>query len=133
MGGWADPEAMVIAYLTEHLPERLTPDPFGPPMQVAFATAVPDPRPDRLVRVMLSGSERRTVVHRRSKITIEAWSDHGEADASALMEAVYNTLDAWQLVPPFDGWPSGPYQQTDPKTSTSRYIATCIVQHRAQE
>lgn len=125
---WADAEAMTIAYLTDHLPAVLPPD-----VEASLSTGIPEERPPRLVRVMLSGSQRRTIVHRDSRITLECWSDHGEADASALMEAVYQAIDDWELVPPFDGWPSGPYLQPDPDTGTSRYVATCIVRHRAED
>lgn len=126
---WADAEAMALGYLEAALPALLGPD--EPP--VALATGVPDPRPPRLVRLMLSGSTRRTLVHRDSRITVECWSDDGEADASRLMEHVYAALDGWELVPPFDGWPSGPYLQPDPDTGTSRYVATCLVRHRAED
>lgn len=125
---WADAEAMTLDYLAEYLLPRLDDG-----ETVALSTGVSDPRPPRLVRVMLSGSTRRTLVHRDSRITIECWSDFGEADASRLMEHVYAVLDDWELVPPFDGWPSGPYLQPDPDTGTPRYVATCLVRHRAED
>lgn len=126
---WADAEAMTLDYLAEHLPPRLDDG-----ETVAMSTGVPkEDRPPRLVRVMLSGSTRRTLVHRDSRITVECWSDLGEADASRLMEHVYSVLDGWELVPPFDGWPSGPYLQPDPDTGTPRYVATCLVRHRAED
>ena len=129
---FADAEAMTIAYLTEHLPDALA-DWIDYGDQVSISTFVPDPRPGRIVRVQLSGSERRTVVHRDSKITIECWSDRGEEDAARLMEAVYGVIDDWELVPPFRGWPSGPYRQPDPATATARYVATCLLNHRAED
>lgn len=131
---WADAEAMTIAHLQDTLPPLL--EASGDYDPVAISTTVPaDPaeRPPRLVRLMLSGSERRTVVHRDSKITLECWSKQGEADAARLMEHVYAAIDAWDLVPAFGGWPSGPYLQPDPATGEPRYVATCLVRHRAED
>ena len=128
---WADAEAMTLAYLQEALPPLL--EASGDYDPVALSTTAPEEPPPRLVRVMLSGSERRTVVHRDSKITLECWSNQGEAEASRLMEHVYAAIDAWDLVPPFGGWPSGPYLQPDPTTGTPRYVATCLVRHRAED
>ncbi len=128
---WADAEVMALAYLRETLPPLL--ESSGDYDPVVLSTTVAEGRPPRLVRVMLSGSERRTVVHRDSKITLECWSDRGEADAARLMEHVYAAIDAWDLVPPFGGWPSGPYLQPDPTTTTARYVATCVVRHRAED
>ena len=128
---WADAEAMTIAYLRDALPPLL--EASGDYDPVVLSTTVPEERPPRLVRLMLSGSERRTVVHRDSKITLECWSDSGETDAARLMEHVYAAIDTWDLVPAFGGWLSGPYLQPDPTTSTARYVATCLVRHRAED
>ena len=96
------------------------------------ATTVPDPRPGRFLRLMLSGSERRTIVHRDTRITIECWNSAGEAAAAHDAELVYMAMDAWDLVPDFDGFPSGPYTQPDPETGTPRYVMTCLVRHRME-
>lgn len=119
---WADAEAMTRDYL------RGRAELAGH----VVSTTVPKRRPATLIRLMSSGSERRTVVHRDTRITVECWHDGGEAAASRLAEDVYAALDAWALVPDFDGWPSGPYPQPDPVTGAARYVMTCIVRHRME-
>lgn len=121
---WADAEAMTRAYLLGTLPAR--------GLSVPVATAVPDPRPARFVRLMASGSSRRTIVHRDTRITVEVWNAAGEAAAALDAECVYLALEDWELVPDFDGWPSGPYPQPDPDTGTPRYVMTCLVRHRLE-
>ncbi|MFT3877140.1 MAG: hypothetical protein QM708_12065 [Propioniciclava sp.] len=122
---WADAEKMTLDYLAAALPGRLDED-------VVLSTTVPSPLPDCLVRVMSSGSERRTIVHRDSRITVECWWPGDESRASRLAEIVYETLDEWELLPAFDGWPSGPYPQPDPTTGCPRYVMTCVVRHRTE-
>lgn len=121
---WADAEALTRAYLLDVLPSR--------GLDVPVATVAPDPRPERFVRLMSSGSERRTIVHRDTRITVEVWNALGEAAAAADVEVVYLALDDWELVPDFDGWPSGPYPQPDPDTGCPRYVMTCVVRHRME-
>ena len=121
---WADALTRARAYLLDVLPSR--------GLDVPVQTVVPDPRPDRFVRLVDSGSERRTIVHRDSRVTVEVWNALGEAAAVADAEVVYDALDAWELVPDFDGWPSGPYAQPDPDTGTPRVVMTCIVRHRSE-
>lgn len=115
---WADAEALTITYLN------------GTGLFGEVSTQVPEPRPDRFVRVMSSGSSRRTLVHRDTRITVECWDAESEAAACELAEQVYAALDDWDLVPTFDGWPSGPYPQSDPNTGCPRYVMTCLVRHR---
>ena len=123
---WADAEAMARAYLLDALPAHGLDG-------VPVSTTVPKPRPARFVRLMSSGSERLTLVHRETRITAEVWNAAGVAEAARDAEAVYMALDGWDLVPPFDGWPSGPYPQPDPTTGTPRYVMTCAVRHRMED
>lgn len=121
---WDDALARTRAYLIDALLAR--------GLDVPVGTTVPDPRPGRFVRLVDSGSERRTLVHRDSRVTVEAWNAGGEAAAVADAEVVYDVLDSWELVPAFGGFPSGPYAQPDPDTGTPRVVMTCIVRHRSE-
>lgn len=121
---WADAVAICRRYLVDHPSLNYTDD--------TCATTVPEDRPDRFVRLLDSGSERLTIVHRDTRITIECWNAAGEAAAHDDAEAVYVAIDEWELVPTFDGWPSGPYFQPDPDTGTPRYVMTCLVRHRME-
>ena len=122
---WADTLAMTRQHLLADPTLGLTPG--------TCSVDVPDPRPDRFVRLVNSGSERRTIVHRDTRITVECWNEGGSASASADAEAVYVALDDWDLVPDFDGWTSSPYAQPDPDTGCPRYVMTCVVRHRMEE
>lgn len=124
---WADAEAMTLAHLRDTLPPLL--EASGDYDPVTLSTTAPEEPPSRLVRVMLSGSERRTVVHRDSKITLKCWSNQGEAEASRLMEHVYAAIDAWDLVPHLEaGHPaltSNPTRRPAPRdTSPHAWFAT---------
>lgn len=125
---WVDVEALTTQYLTDELPSRL---PEG--VSAVIAKNVPEPLPALLVRLMLSGGQRRTLVHRDSLVTLECWAKSGDAAASRLAEIVYSALDDWVLVPDFDGWTAGPYLDPDPDTGVSRYVMTCIVRHRIED
>ncbi|MDR2930662.1 MAG: hypothetical protein LBV06_07160 [Propionibacteriaceae bacterium] len=119
---WADVEKLTIDYLN------------SANLGVPIATTVPaSDRPSRFVRLQSGGSRRRTIVHRDTRVTVECWSSLNEEDASHLAELVYQTLDDWDLVPPFDGWQAGPYPQPDPDTGTPRYVMTVIIRHRMED
>lgn len=122
---WADAVAMTRTYLADTLKARGYPG--------AVETRIPDPRPDRFVRLMNSGSERRTLVHRDTRITVEVWNAQSEGAAVADAEVVYDALDDWDEVPVWDGWPSSPYEQQDPESGCPRVVMTCIVRHRTDE
>lgn len=121
---WADALAMCRTYLIDHPDLDYTDD--------TCDASVPDPRPDRFLRLVDSGSERRTVVHRDSRVTVEVWNADGTAAAKRDAEAVYAALDEWELLPVWDGWPSGPYSQPDPESGTPRYVMTCLIRHRQE-
>lgn len=97
------------------------------------STAVPKPRPRRFLRLQVGGSQPRTLVHRDTLLTVECWNADSEAAASHDAELVYEVLDAWDLVPTFDGWRSAPYPQPDPDTGCPRYVMTCVVRHRLED
>jgi len=109
--------------------QRLLDSSLGLPV----STAVPKPRPDRFIRLVASGGQQATIVHRETKLTIECWSAVSEEDASHMAEQVYELMDAWELVPVFTGWASTPYPQPDPKTGTPRYVMTCIIRTREED
>lgn len=121
---WADALAMCRDYLIDRPELGLD--------ETTCGTHVPDPRPPRFVRLVDSGSERRTIVHRDSRVTIETWNDDGEQAAKLDAERIYAALDEWELLPDFDGWPSGPYSQPDPDTGAARYVMTCLIRHRME-
>lgn len=117
---FADVEAMARAYLDARFAEKVT-------------TTVPKPRPARFIRLMSGGSQPRTLVHRDTLLTVECWDAAGESVAARFAEGVYEALDAWDLVPDFDGWRSAPYPQPDPDTGCPRYVMTCVVRHRMED
>lgn len=121
---WADAEELTRSYLLGALSSR--------GLSIPVATTVPRERPPRFVRLMASGSSRRTIVHRDTRITVEVWGSTSEAATASDAEAVYEALDEWELVPDFDGWASGPYPQPDPNSGAPRYVMTCIVRHRLE-
>lgn len=121
---WADALAMCREYLIGYPGLELT--------EATCGSHVPAPRPARFVRLVDSGSTPRTIVHRDSRVTVEAWNDGGEAAAKQDAESLFAALDAWELVPDWDGWPSGPYSQPDPDTGAPRYVMTCLIRHRME-
>lgn len=113
-----DPEQLVIAYLTEALSELVT-------------TQVPNPRPDKFVRILLTGNRRLNVAHRLAQVTVEAWDAASEASAAQFGEQVYAALSAWWRVPQgSNGWLGGPYSTVDPLTGCPRYAMTCYVSQK---
>ena len=120
----ADPLVMARGYLLGRAELGLT--------EATCGTDVPDLLPRRFVRLLDSGSTPRTVVHRDSRVTEECWNKGGPAAAKQDAEDVYAALDEWDLVPVWDGWPSGPYAQPDPITGTPRYVMTCLIRHRME-
>lgn len=122
-----DAEAVVVSYLNTLLATD------GDTARAS--TYVPADRPARLVRVMLTGSARRTLSHEDAQITVECWAPEGP-DARALAGKVYGWLcdldSGGSHVPQGeDGWVGGPYSEPDPETDTPRYVMTCIVRSRA--
>lgn len=120
--GFPDAEAVVVAYLKGVLPG------------VKVSTLVPNPRPDRLVKVTRTGGSRRNVAQDDAMVTLECW-DKESADAAALANRVrahlanFDTVDGYV---PRDGEVSGPQFFPDPLTSNPRYQLTVIIRLRAK-
>ncbi|MCL2089846.1 MAG: hypothetical protein FWH11_01240 [Micrococcales bacterium] len=112
-------EAQVMGYLTSLL-------------DVPSVRVVPRPRPDRFVRVLLTGTRRTSPVTADAQVTVECWAPT-DAAACDLARQVYGHLCALDLpdgtfVPPGeDGWVGGPYASADPDSGTPRYVMTAIV------
>ncbi len=117
---WVDAEALTVDYLKSR------------GLEVPVFTDLPELLPQEFVHVMLTGSERRTVVHRDSKLTVECWAQGDPQRACELAERVYALIDDWELVPVFGGWLAGPYPQPDPETGCPRYVMTFIARHRSE-
>lgn len=119
---FADPEDLVIGYLDAHL-------------DVGVSSRLPaDPLPEAVVRVMLTGSTRRSVTHRDAQVTVECWA-YSSTAAMDLAGQVHDLLE--QLDTPGghvpqgpSGWLGGPYADDDPLTGTPRYVQTVIVRQR---
>lgn len=100
-------------------------------------TRVPQARPSRFVRVILTGSQTRSVAHRDAQVTVECWDEAGGPEAAALADVVYDALTVLEVpgahVPQGpDGWLGGPYSLPDPDTGTPRYVMTVIVRLRRE-
>jgi len=121
-----DPEAVVVSYLNPLL--------IADEDTARASTRVPNPRPPRLVRVILTGTVRRSVSRRDAQVTIEYWAPDGPA-AAAGADKVYDWLEDLDVggshVPQGpDGWLGGPYSQPDPDSGSPRYVMTVIVRQR---
>lgn len=120
--GFPDAEAVVVAYLK------------GVLTGAKVGTKVPNPRPDRLVKVTRTGGSRRNVAQDDAMVTVECW-DKEASDAAALANrvrahlAIFDTVDGYM---PRDGEVSGPQFFPDPLTSSPRYQLTVIVRLRAR-
>ena len=120
--GFPDAEAVVVAYLKGVLPGT------------KVGAKVPNPRPDRLVRVTRTGGSRRNVAQDDAMVTLECW-DKESADAASLANRVraylanFDTADGYM---PRDGEVSGPQFFPDPLTTNPRYQLTVIIRLRAK-
>ncbi len=95
---------------------------------------VPTTRPARFVRVMQTGSSRRSMAHRDVQLTVECWAP-SEPDAERLGDLVHGWLCDMDTpeghVPQGErGWLGGPYSQEDPLSGSPRHVMTCIVRQR---
>lgn len=121
-----DPEAVVVSYLNACLVAAEDP--------ARASTRVPNPRPPRFVRVMLTGTVRRSVSRRDAQVTVECW-DAIAPDAAALADDVADWLEALDVgashVPQGpDGWLGGPHSQQDPDSGSPRYVMTVLLRQR---
>lgn len=121
-------ERILVAYLT-------------PLMDGAWVgTRVPNPRPERLVRVDAAGGPRQNIRQDRSMVTVQAWAQY---DADLLMAEVRDLLHDMPgrqvTVPTTAGFESvqiysctevgGPTNLPDPETQTPRYQMTVEIRH----
>jgi len=121
-----DPEAVVVSYLNGRL--------VAAGDAARASTRVPNPRPPRFVRAILTGVVRRSVSRRDAQVTLECWAASAP-DAAALADDVADWLEALDVgashVPQGpDGWVGGPYSQPDPDSGSPRYVMTVIVRQR---
>lgn len=120
-------ERILVAYLTPQLPD------------VWVATRVPNPRPERLVRVEAAGGTRQNVRQDRPRCIVQAWAQY---DADLLMAEVVDLLSDLQgqqiTVPTREGFETvqiysidieGPANFPDPDTDMPRYQCTVEVRH----
>ncbi len=97
---------------------------------------VPDPRPDRFVRLLLAGSTITSPAHRDCRIVVECW-EQSENEAERLADLVCGWLCDMNTpnghVPQgAGGWFSGIYAQPDPDSGTPRYVMTVVLRQRRQ-
>lgn len=100
-------------------------------LEVPVVETAPDPRPDRLVRVMWTGSQRVSDTVRDTSVTVECWAPTS-ALAHQLGELVHDALCALDTPAGFvpdgeDGWIGGPYTSADPDTGTPQCVMTVRV------
>lgn len=124
----ADAEALSTSYLTAALGD----------MASRVSTKIGNPRPDKSVRVSLTGGTRRDMVTDRPMILVECWAD-SETDACDL--ARYAQAHMWALpqtdvggawvrsVSEFSGLQNFP----DPDSDSPRYQFGVELQIRPQE
>lgn len=121
-------ERVLVAYLTPLLDG------------VWVGTRVPNPRPEKLVRVEAAGGPRQNLRQDRSIVTVQAWAQY---DADLLMAEVRDLLHGMPgrqvTVPTRDGFErvqvysctemGGPANYPDPETATPRYQMTAEIRH----
>ena len=97
---------------------------------VSWGTRIPNPRPERFGRVILSGGSQETIISDQARLLIEGWSEN-EADAQricALGRAILLAQDSHL----FGGTTiATPSNLPDPRTSHTRYTAMIGVRVRA--
>lgn len=116
-------EAQVIGYLT-------------PLLATPVVRVIPASRPALFVRVLLTGTTRRSLTLADAHVTVECWAAT-DAAAEALARQTYALMCAMDLddgthVPDGpEGWMGGPYASADPVSGTPRYVMTAIVRQSA--
>lgn len=126
-----DVEAMLVDWLTT----RLTGYSAGP---VVVATKVPNPRPDRFVKVTRTGGHQRDLITDLVQVTVECWAatDPDAADLARLVRAYVWMLagteaaGTWVRIVTEVG---GPVAFPDPETNNPRYQFTAELNIRGTE
>ncbi|RRD03227.1 DUF3168 domain-containing protein [Arachnia propionica] len=120
-----DPVRIICDYLNE------TPALSG----VSAFSRVPDPRPPKLIRATLTGSRRRSLIHRDARVTVECWAptDAEAYELGAQVEQALSGLDtAWAFMPGGEGgWVSGPTELPDPDSGSPRVVMTANLRQRS--
>lgn len=115
-----DAEAVTVAYLNEALTA------CGDTAKAA--TMIPNPRPDRLVKVTRTGGVRASVGHELAQVTIECWDVNGPAaaDLARLVRGHISALHVVDddIVAAFAREIGGPVFLPDPQTNLPRYRMT---------
>jgi hypothetical protein len=102
-------------------------------------TRIPNPRPDRFVRVLRTGGTRRNLVVDESQLTIEAWAESEQVaqDMAQLARAIVGAArgDVLDGVPIYrvddvtgpGALPSGPVYTPDPISQQPRFSFSMLV------
>jgi hypothetical protein len=104
---------------------------------VAVSTKVPDPRPDRHVKVSVTGSTRRDLAYREARFLFECWALKGQdeeaADLANLVEGVMHQSEGETVNGSFVRkveTKGGPYYLEDPASGLPRYQVSIAVIYR---
>lgn len=122
-------------YLTFENVEAVVVDYLNGVQSVHATRVVDDGAPDEYVKVLLTGTSRRSITMAESRVTIECHA-LTDARAEAIARDVYgwmcalHTPTAW--IPDGEaGWAGGPYATVDPTRGTPRYDMTANVRQAA--
>jgi hypothetical protein len=102
---------------------------------VGVATKVPDPRPEKLVKVTATGAHRLDLAYREAQLTFECWATE-ETDAEDIAELVHAHMKAAEGETINGAFVrrvntvGGPVNSPDPESQTARYLVTVGVQYR---
>ncbi|WP_240044758.1 hypothetical protein [Streptomyces alboflavus] len=117
MGAFAFPDAptVVRAYLQAALDVR--------GVSVPVRTRVPNPRPDRLIRVERLGGTRLDRITDRPRLSVEVWapSQDEAADLAQLARALVHAIPGWRGAVAYDVVDvGGPTSSPDPASGSER-------------
>lgn len=121
---FADSEALAVTWLTGKL---------GAGAEIS--TKVPNPRPDKHVKVVAVGARRTDLAYRESRLVFECWAttETAASDLAALVDAHMNGAEAETVNGSFIRKVShvgGPVNSPDPESNTPRYLVTKAVTYR---
>ncbi|WP_166140845.1 hypothetical protein [Nocardioides ochotonae] len=117
-----DPEALLVTHLRDALGVRVV-------------TRVPNPRPDRFVRVVRVGGNRRNLVTDSAMVVVEAWApdDVAASELARLARAYVGALEGETVGGAFTRRVTevaGPQNLPDPTSATPRYVFTVALDLR---
>lgn len=113
---WTVP--IVLPAFMKYLRDNLTP--------VPVSSRVPNPRPAKFVRCIVTNTNRRSIGHAEIVIVVECWAAT-EADADQLAAAAYAIAAAFDTPTAYvpedaRGTVYGPYASDDPDSGTPRRV-----------